>query len=261
MNLLSSLGHLFVLLCLTRITICFYSNSPCRAQAISKDAPVSCLSPNVDLSVSSIIPVSSTRSGSTSASHLIQAAKVIFSATIATGTVLNIGNRASDASVVSGSADRTYVDSKNGFSIEIPEGFSSMPRKKAGSDSLSTGQPVEILLVAQDFLKGASLSVGRSDVPQLLDDFSVPWAGKPINSIVDVGTANIVSELLILQVILTHKIFETQSRRNVLCMRILYAILQMFIFIIYDVIFFTSTAPRSFWKHIFQNKIRSDSCE
>ena len=132
----------------------------------------------------------------------MQAAKVIFSATIVTGTVLNVGNKAADASTA-GIADRTYIDSKNGFSIEIPEGFSSMPRKKAGSDSLSTGQPVEILLVAQDFLKGASLSVGRSDVPQLLDDFSVPWAGKPINSIVDVGTANIVSELLILQVFYT----------------------------------------------------------
>ena len=93
-----------------------------------------------------------------------------------------------------------YIDEKNGFLISIPAGFSSMPRKKGGGDSLSTGQPVEILLVAQDFQKGASLSVGRSDVPQLLDDFSVPWAGKPINSIADVGTANIVSELLILQV-------------------------------------------------------------
>ena len=93
-----------------------------------------------------------------------------------------------------------YIDEKNGFLIDIPAGFSSMPRKKGGGDSLSTGQPVEILLVAQDFQKGASLSVGRSDVPQLLDDFSVPWAGKPIKSIADVGTANIVSELLILQV-------------------------------------------------------------
>ena len=97
--------------------------------------------------------------------------------------------------------DRNFVDRANGFSIAIPVGFSSMPRKKAASDSLTTGVPVEILLVAQDFLKGASLSVGRSNVPQLLDDFSVPWAGKPINSISDVGTANIVSELLILQVL------------------------------------------------------------
>lgn len=52
-----------------------------------------------------------------------------------------------------------YTDNSNGFSIQIPSSFSTMPRKKTSSSSLETGQPVEILLVAQDFLKGASLSV------------------------------------------------------------------------------------------------------
>ena len=131
MNLLSSLGHLFVLLCLSRTTICFYSNSPSRVQALNREALLSYQPSNVDLFDSQIIPVSSMRSGITSAAQLMQAAKAIFSATMVTGAVLNVGNKAVDASTVAGIADRTYIDSKNGFSIEIPEGFSSMPRKKA----------------------------------------------------------------------------------------------------------------------------------
>ena len=132
--------------------------------------------------------------------QFLQSVKVFGSAASLFAAILNQRSAAAEAADVGNDSSRDYVDTKNGFSIVIPVGFSSMPRKKAASDSLTTGVPVEILLVAQDFLKGASLSVGRSDVPQLLDDFSVPWAGKPINSIADVGTANIVSELLILQV-------------------------------------------------------------
>ena len=126
--------------------------------------------------------------------------KTLGSLSVILATVLQVVPKPAQAAGTSDNGSSKYIDEKNGFVIEIPGGFSSMPRKKGGGDSLSTGQPVEILLVAQDFQKGASLSVGRSDVPQLLDDFSVPWAGKPIKSIADVGTANIVSELLILQV-------------------------------------------------------------
>ena len=131
--------------------------------------------------------------------RLLKSVKVFGSAASVFAAILNQKSAAVEAADTNNDSSRDYVDVKNGFSIVIPVGFSSMPRKKAASDSLTTGVPVEILLVAQDFLKGASLSVGRSDVPQLLDDFSVPWAGKPINSIADVGTANIVSEILILQ--------------------------------------------------------------
>ena len=133
--------------------------------------------------------------------RLLQTVKALSSATAIVATIVSQQSRAAAAIEPASDNDRNFVDRANGFSIAIPVGFSSMPRKKAASDSLTTGVPVEILLVAQDFLKGASLSVGRSNVPQLLDDFSVPWAGKPINSISDVGTANIVSELLILQVL------------------------------------------------------------
>jgi hypothetical protein len=141
-------------------------------------------------------PVSSISDGK----NLIHSLKAFSAVTAILASVLCSENYPADASTSSNNIDCNYFDKENGFAIDIPVGFSSMPRKKGGGDSLSTGQAVEILLVAQDFLKGASLSIGRSDVPQLLDDFSVPWAGKPINSIADVGTANIVSELLILQV-------------------------------------------------------------
>lgn len=161
--------------------------------------------PSTDIDLSSCPPVPiPIRSGDVTPERkrLSQYVKVFGSAAsvLAATMIQKSAATAADAVDTSNDSSRNYVDTKNGFSIAIPVGFSSMPRKKAASDSLTTGVPVEILLVAQDFLKGASLSVGRSDVPQLLDDFSVPWAGKPINSIADVGTANIVSELLILQV-------------------------------------------------------------
>jgi hypothetical protein len=143
-----------------------------------------------------VTPVSSISDGK----NLIHSLKAFSAVTAILASVLCSENNPADASTSSNNIDCNYFDKENGFAIDIPVGFSSMPRKKGGGDSLSTGQAVEILLVAQDFLKGASLSIGRSDVPQLLNDFSVPWAGKPINSIADVGTANIVSELLILQV-------------------------------------------------------------
>jgi hypothetical protein len=94
----------------------------------------------------------------------------------------------------------TFIDSDNKFSVDIPQGFITMPKKSvASSGDGTTSRPVEILLVAQDYAKGAALSVGKTYVPQLLQDFSVPWAEKPIKGIADVGTARIVAELLILQ--------------------------------------------------------------
>jgi hypothetical protein len=178
-------------------TACFVSRSGCRQETGSA---LSALKSNRIVKLKSefdaVTPVSSIRDGKS----LINSLKAFSAVTAVLASALTSGNDPADASTSSNNVDRNYFDKENGFAIDIPVGFSSMPRKKGGGDSLSTGQPVEILLVAQDFLKGASLSIGRSDVPQLLNDFSVPWAGKPVNSIADVGTANIVSELLILQV-------------------------------------------------------------
>lgn len=176
---------------------CFVSNSGCRQRTGSALSTVKSSHIFELRSESDIVsPVSCVSDGK----NLIRSVKAFSVVTAVLVSVLNSGNNPADAFTSSSNVDCNYIDKENGFAINIPVGFSSMPRKKGGGDSLSTGQPVEILLVAQDFLKGASLSIGRSDVPQLLDDFSVPWAGKPINTIADVGTANIVSELLILQV-------------------------------------------------------------
>jgi hypothetical protein len=189
---------LFLVLCsFIWRTACFVSHSGCRQETVSA---LSAVKSNRIVEFRSesdaVTPVSSISDGKS----LINSLKTFTAVTAVLASVLSSGNDPADASTSSNNVDRNYFDKENGFAIDIPVGFSSMPRKKGGGDSLSTGQPVEILLVAQDFLKGASLSIGRSDVPQLLNDFSVPWAGKPINSIADVGTANIVSELLILQV-------------------------------------------------------------
>ena len=179
-------------------TACFVSNS---AGGHGTGSALSAVKPNHKVEFRSEYAESGVVTPVTSISdrkNLISSLRTFSVATAVLASVLSSGNNPAEAST--SDVDRNYFDKENGFAIDIPLGFSSMPRKKGGGDSLSTGQPVEILLVAQDFLKGASLSIGRSDVPQLLNDFSVPWAGKPINSIADVGTANIVSELLILQV-------------------------------------------------------------
>lgn len=176
-------------------TACFVSNS---AGGHGTGSALSAVKPNHKVEFRSESGVVTPVTSISDRKNLISSLRTFSVATAVLASVLSSGNNPAEAST--SDVDRNYFDKENGFAIDIPLGFSSMPRKKGGGDSLSTGQPVEILLVAQDFLKGASLSIGRSDVPQLLNDFSVPWAGKPINSIADVGTANIVSELLILQV-------------------------------------------------------------
>lgn len=93
-----------------------------------------------------------------------------------------------------------YVDNAEKFSIILPAGFVNVPRK-SGQSKGSTGaaQPVEVLLTANDFASQAAISVGKTYVPQLLEDFSIPWSKRAISKIEDVGTAKIVAELLILQ--------------------------------------------------------------
>ena len=194
--------HLLLWCLLLRPIVSFIPNLQCMSRNVNVALlPISNEFSQLDTASHSAIPtlsISGYREYQSAQSY--SSLKILGTLSLILTTSLQVGPKAVQAAGTSEYTGSKYIDEKNGFLINIPAGFSSMPRKKGGGDSLSTGQPVEILLVAQDFQKGASLSVGRSDVPQLLDDFSVPWAGKPIKTIADVGTANIVSELLILQV-------------------------------------------------------------
>ena len=88
-----------------------------------------------------------------------------------------------------------YIDKTEKFSLQLPAGFVAMGKKS--STSSGAAQPVQVLLTANDFTHQAAISVGKTFVPQLLIDFSVP--SKTITKIADIGTAKIVAELLILQ--------------------------------------------------------------
>jgi hypothetical protein len=115
-------------------------------------------------------------------------------ALFATSSILLPSNANADNPVLS------YVDNQENFSITLPAGFVSVPRKSSQSKgSTGAAQPVEVLLTANNFASQAAISVGKTYVPQLLEDFSVPWSKRAISKIGDVGTARIVAELLILQ--------------------------------------------------------------
>ena len=88
-----------------------------------------------------------------------------------------------------------YVDKAEKFSLLLPAGFVALPKKSSAGSGAS--QPVQVLLTANDFTHQAAISIGKTFVPQLLIDFSVP--SKIISKIGDIGTAKIVAELLILQ--------------------------------------------------------------
>ena len=88
-----------------------------------------------------------------------------------------------------------YVDVTEKFTLQLPSGFVALPKKSSAGNGAA--QPVQVLLTANDFTHQSAISVGKTFVPQLLIDFSVP--SKKITKIEDIGTAKIVATLLILQ--------------------------------------------------------------
>jgi hypothetical protein len=87
---------------------------------------------------------------------------------------------------------------KLGFTLSIPDGWTILPRKLP-SVTLSQYMSEEILLVASNFVEGVSLSVTKSDARRLLKDFNIDWWFGSISAIEDVGNADLISKLLILQ--------------------------------------------------------------
>ena len=60
-------------------------------------------------------------------------------------------------------------------------------------------QSEQVLLTASTLVEASSLSITRSNAAQLLKDFDIDWWFSPLNSISDVGSAELIAELLILQ--------------------------------------------------------------
>lgn len=97
-------------------------------------------------------------------------------------------------------ASRSFADSERAekFTIKVPAGWTTLPRKLP-SASFSKYLSEEILLVASNFNEGVSLSVTRSNAQRLLKDFNIDWWFDNLQTITDVGDANLISRLLILQ--------------------------------------------------------------
>lgn len=96
-------------------------------------------------------------------------------------------------------SNNLYSDTKNGFTIRPPSDFSILPPKKAIKE-VSAGLPEETLFQSQNFAIGGTISVTRTNIQRLLEDFGIPWANsRVIKTLPDVGSANIIAQLLLLQ--------------------------------------------------------------
>lgn len=84
------------------------------------------------------------------------------------------------------------------FAVIIPPSWTVIPRKSSAV-TLARYLPEELLLTASSFAEGASMSVTRSNAQRLLQDFDIDYWFAPLNAITDVGTADLVARLLILQ--------------------------------------------------------------
>ena len=92
----------------------------------------------------------------------------------------------------------TYVDNVYRFSVEIPPSWTTMQRKTPTPTMLKF-QIEQVLLTASSFAEASSLSVTKSYASQLLKDFNIDWWFSPLNSILDVGSPQLIAQILILQ--------------------------------------------------------------
>ena len=94
--------------------------------------------------------------------------------------------------------EERYEDKSSGFSIDLPPGWLPLPRKTP-TPTMMKYQTEEVLFVANNFAEGSSLSVTRCNAGRLLKDFEIDWWFAPLEKVEDVGSADLISRLLILQ--------------------------------------------------------------
>lgn len=120
---------------------------------------------------------------------------------LSTALVTATNVKLSNADVVTVTPESTYKDNANGFSLLVEPGWSVMPRKTPPTTMLQYLSE-EVLFTGSRFNEGggaSSLSVTRSNAARLLKDFNVEWWFAPLNTMNDLGSADLIAGLLILQ--------------------------------------------------------------
>ena len=91
-----------------------------------------------------------------------------------------------------------YIDKGNRFSVSFPPGWTKF-EKLPPAPTLVKYMPEESLLVGNCFAEGTSMGVTRTAATRLLKDFNIEWWFAPLERIGDVGSPELVAELLIRQ--------------------------------------------------------------
>lgn len=92
-----------------------------------------------------------------------------------------------------------YIDTKNGFSVMVPEGFNIMPRSPELGRGFDKYLKEDRFVIGSNFVEGCSFGVTKTQAQRLLKDFEIEWWFAPLNSIQEMGSAKLIAELLILQ--------------------------------------------------------------
>eukprot|EP01038_Epipyxis_sp_PR26KG_P005816 gene5816-8022_t len=91
-----------------------------------------------------------------------------------------------------------YTDQNRKFSILIPPSWFVLQKKDPAS-TMTQFQAEEVLLTANSFAEGASLSVTKTNPNRLLKDFDIEWWFAPIKKMSDIGPPELIANLLVLQ--------------------------------------------------------------
>ena len=105
---------------------------------------------------------------------------------------------ASDGIEAGSSDTQLFIDKINRFSVSFPPGWTKFVGKQPTPTMLKY-QVEESLLVGTNFAEGASFGVTRTNAVRLLKDFGVEWWFAPLETVTDVGSPELVAELLVLQ--------------------------------------------------------------
>lgn len=96
------------------------------------------------------------------------------------------------------STSSIFIDKINKYCVAIPSSFIIM-KNIIPKPAISKYSVEETLLTATNFNEFASLSITKTNVPNLLHDFNIDYWFAPFDSISQIGSPELLSKLLILQ--------------------------------------------------------------
>lgn len=91
-----------------------------------------------------------------------------------------------------------YIDKGLGYYLQVPPGWFVSSEKKS-TPQITRYASENVVFSATNFAEGTSMSVTQSNARQLLKDFDVEWWFAPLNKFTDLGSSELVANLLILQ--------------------------------------------------------------